>query len=104
MPDVIQTVKSEPVALAKPVADALRPKVAPLDEAKVKTPRPRMNDIERGDLPSAKPTATAVPLPVVKRKTTVPSPPHTKTCRYPDNPCSRASRPESPHAGRNSRR
>lgn len=71
-----QLVNTEPVELAKPVADALRPKVAPLVDAKVKAPRVRSSDVERGDLPSAKPSATAVPLPPIKRKATVPSPPN----------------------------
>ena len=63
------------VEVAKPTAQALQPKAAPLQDEKVKGPRSRSSDIERGDLPSPKPAATAVPLPVVKRKPTVPSPP-----------------------------
>lgn len=75
-PEVAIQLQAEPVALAKPVADALRPTVAPLVEPKVKAPRARSSDIERGDLPQPKPTAAAAPLPAVKRKATVPSPPN----------------------------
>ncbi len=74
-PEVAKQLNVEPIELAKPVADALRPKVAPLVEPKVKAPRSRSSEVERGDLPQAKPSATAAPLPVVKRKPTSPSPP-----------------------------
>lgn len=75
-PKAVPTAIIEPVALAKPVAEALRPTVAPLIEPKVKAARPRSSDIERGDLPSAKPIASAVPLPPRARKSPLPSPPN----------------------------
>lgn len=75
LPPGIALSEPAPVAIAKPVADALQPKVAPLIDPKVKSPRPRLGDIDRGDLPMVKPTAKAVPLPPVTRKPTLPSPP-----------------------------
>jgi hypothetical protein len=63
------------VEVPAPVAKALAPTVSPPPLPKAAGPRGRDSEIARGELPLAKPTPAAAPLPPVPRKTTNPSPP-----------------------------
>ncbi|QEL14396.1 hypothetical protein [Limnoglobus roseus] len=62
-------------AAGKQVEQALTPALPAEKPSRVTAPRPRVSEVDRGELPTKKPTVPAAPLPMTPRKSAVPPPP-----------------------------